>query len=338
MKIHAAVHPWSSLKSTTGRANNWPLRLGLAVLRTLAPHAAARTAARAFLTPRRHRAPSALDDAALAGAEPLALLHAGTTLRAWKFGEGPAVLLVHGWGGRAAQLAPLARAVAEAGCAAVALDAPAHGASGGRIASVRHFADALDAFAHACGARAAIGHSMGGAAVAFAAARGLRLDAVAVLGAPRSPELFFDEFSKALRLGPEERRAVRAEIERQVGIAMHDVDLPALAASGAAPLLVVHDHGDREVPFGDGAALASAWPASQMLATNRLGHRRLLRDPDVLATVVSFVTARLPRCACGRLAAGRRADGRCGGCALADDLWERSDRQARIPWSDAERC
>jgi pimeloyl-ACP methyl ester carboxylesterase len=291
----------------------------------MAPGAAARTTARAFLTPMRHRGSRAADEVALAGAEPFVVRRSGTRLRAWRFGSGPAVLLLHGWAGRAAQLAPLARAVAEAGCTAVAFDAPAHGGSGGRIASVFHFADALDAFAHACGARAAIGHSMGGAAVAFAAARGLQLDAIAVLGAPRSPEPFFDAFSTALRLGPGERHALRAEIERQVGIPMRDVDLPALAPRATTPLLVVHDRDDREVPFGDGAALASAWPGSEFMGTQGLGHRRLLRDPEVISAVVSFVRAHLARCACGRLAS---VGGRCCGCALADDLWERGDQRA----------
>lgn len=34
---------------------------------------------------------------------------------AWSWGAGPAVILVHGWGGRASQMAPLAASLAEQG-------------------------------------------------------------------------------------------------------------------------------------------------------------------------------------------------------------------------------
>jgi hypothetical protein len=41
----------------------------------------------------------------------------------------------------------------------------------------------------------------------------------------------------------------------------------------------------------DGAAIAAAWPGARLHVTSGLGHRRLLRDPNVIAEVVEFVTA-----------------------------------------------
>ena len=58
----------------------------------------------------------------------------------------------------------------QAGLSAVAFDGPAHGKSDGWAASVPHFADAVAEVAGRTGAVAAVGHSMGGAAVALAAA------------------------------------------------------------------------------------------------------------------------------------------------------------------------
>jgi hypothetical protein len=60
------------------------------------------------------------------------------------------------------------------------------------------------------------------------------------------------------------------------------------------PTLVVHDHGDREVGFRDGHETARAWPGARLLATEGLGHRRLLRDPAVVEEVVAFVAAPVP--------------------------------------------
>src|SRR5712675_2380223 len=48
---------------------------------------------------------------------------------AWAWGRGPFVVFVHGWGGRAAHMAPLALHVAGLGFRAVALDITGHGES-----------------------------------------------------------------------------------------------------------------------------------------------------------------------------------------------------------------
>ena len=39
---------------------------------------------------------------------------------------------------------------------------------------------------------------------------------------------------------------------------------------------------------------AATWPAASLHLTTDLGHRRILRDPDVLALATTFATAGLP--------------------------------------------
>jgi hypothetical protein len=60
------------------------------------------------------------------------------------------------------------------------------------------------------------------------------------------------------------------------------------------PLLVVHDQGDRETSWAGGRQIARAWPGARMVSTSRLGHRRILRDPAVIAEVVGFLTGAAP--------------------------------------------
>ena len=56
------------------------------------------------------------------------------------------------------------------------------------------------------------------------------------------------------------------------------------------PLLVAHDTTDRYTPYVDSVTLVQHWPgAAELLTTSGLGHNRLLRDPGVIAAVVSFV-------------------------------------------------
>ena len=56
------------------------------------------------------------------------------------------------------------------------------------------------------------------------------------------------------------------------------------------PALVVHDRGDREVPFEHGETLARSWPGARLMVTEGLGHRRILRDPEVVRAVVEAVS------------------------------------------------
>lgn len=294
----------------------WLVRAGLGAAGALAPPLAARIGERLFLTPPRHGAPER-EREALSGAVPFAVPFRGGRLMAWRFGEGPAVLLVHGWGGRGGQLSAFAPALVEAGCAAVTFDGPAHGASSGTLASVPLFGEAVEALARQVGARAAIAHSMGAAGTSLALLAGLDLEAAVFVGPPRSPSPFFQQFCAALDLEPAMRRAVRHRLERRFGASLSDLDMPRHAAHLDTPLLVIHDRADAEVPWEDGAAIAEAWPGAELVTTFGLGHRRILRDPGVVARATSFVAGRLGRCGCGRPDPGH---GRCDKCLLEYEL------------------
>lgn len=328
----------SAQKSTNGRSRNPgappALRAGMGVLQAVAPPLAERLAERLFFTPPRV-APPEWERAALAQGEPFALRAAGTTVRGRRLGRGPAVLLMHGWGGRGGQLTAFATPLLQAGCAVVAFDGPAHGASGGRTTHMVRHAEAATAVARHFSARAAIGHSFGGAALAIALHRGLSLHAAVLVGAPRAPRGFFEPFCDAMGLRDRTRHGLRGRIERRVGVSMDDLDLSRLAPALRTPALVVHDRADGEVPFVDGAAIAAAWPGARFLPTEGLGHRRVLREPAVVREVADFVVGRMQRCGCGRLAS-KIAHGapRCEGCRLALHLEHIEERVPRpVPTS-----
>ncbi len=263
-------------------------RLGLGTAGTIAPGLAARAAERLFLTPPRHAAPQR-ELEALGTAEPFDVRLGAGHLRCWRFGEGPPVLLIHGWGGRGGQMISLVPALRAGGRAAVVFDGPAHGASSGRLASVPHFSEAVAAVAAHVGARQAMGHSMGAAGLALAMIRGLPMDAAVFLAPPRSPAAWVVKFGEALALRAPLREALNARLRRTLGISPEELDLPTMSGDMRAPLLVVHDRGDPEVPWSDGAAIAAAWPGARLVTTEGLGHVRILRDDAVAAQAAAFV-------------------------------------------------
>ena len=57
----------------------------------------------------------------------------------------------------------------------------------------------------------------------------------------------------------------------------------------------MHDTEDSDSPFAEGAQLARGWAGSSLMATTGLGHRRILRDPDVVERVAAFIDAKAAR-------------------------------------------
>jgi pimeloyl-ACP methyl ester carboxylesterase len=175
---------------------------------------------------------------------------------------------------------------------------------------------------------AAIAHSMGAASLARALAAGLPLEAAVFVGPSRAPGDWFHRFCDALALDAPVRDATARRLVARFGVSVDELDVLRVAPAQRVPLLVVHDRGDREVPWSDGDAIAAAWPRARLVTTDGLGHRRILRDAAVAEEAAAFLAAHLPRCSCGRLAAG--SDGRCAGCALDADLADRAGRHERL--------
>jgi pimeloyl-ACP methyl ester carboxylesterase len=83
------------------------------------------------------------DQAPMRDARRSSVLFRGGALAVYSWGEGPTVLLVHGWSGRASQLARYAAPLVARGYRAVAVDGPGHGRSDGWFTNLPQMADAL---------------------------------------------------------------------------------------------------------------------------------------------------------------------------------------------------
>ena len=221
----------------------------------------------------------------------------GRTVAGEVWGEGPAVYLVHGWGGWRWQLDGFVAPLVEAGYRVVAFDAPSHGGSdpgpeGPGRSTILEFADALAAVVAEGGpAHAVIAHSLGATAAAFAIGGGLAVERAAFLAPMADPLPYTRTFAGRLGFGDRVRTRLVDRIERRVGLPLSAFDVPALAGQvPTPPLLLVHDRLDAETGWSDSAAIAASWPRSRLVTTSGLGHRRILRAPAVIAEVTGFVT------------------------------------------------
>ena len=266
-------------------------RAGLRTSSLLAPDLAGLWAERLFLTP---PVPRFEDQELFAfiDAHQDFVLHRGRRLVTWRWGErdAPAVLLAHGWGGRAAQLRPLVSPLLAAGYRVVTFDQPAHGLSEGRITALPDLADAIKAVAHHHGGVvAAVGHSLGGAALAFALSRDLHVGRAVLINSPSDITGFSRRFARWFSLPEGVRQRMQLAIEERYGVNWSELEIPHLTRRLDTPVLVIHDCGDREVPLKQGEALAASWRGARLLHTTGLGHTRILEDEHVGRAVADFV-------------------------------------------------
>ncbi len=206
----------------------------------------------------------------------------------------PTVLLVHGWGGHARQLLPLAEAAAQAGLRPVIVEMPAHGRSAGAVSNLPQFARAIEYVGarlrqEGRALRAVVAHSLGANGAAHAASRGLATERLVLIAPPASPREYTRLFAAVFGLSESIRARMQARFEAREGILMAQFEPAAVGARIAAPTLVVHDRGDSINRFADGQAFADAIPGAALLPTEGLGHRRLLKDTHVLHAVTDFL-------------------------------------------------
>jgi pimeloyl-ACP methyl ester carboxylesterase len=302
----------STIKSTNVRIKTMASRLAFAGVARISTRAAAALASRRFLaTPARPARP-ALD--VLSEARRFDVAWGRERLAAWSWGTGAkTVLLVHGWGGRAHQMRSFVHPFVQAGYRVVAFDAPGHGLSTGAALSLPELAGALRAVSDVVGPiDAIVAHSFGAAATCLAVARGFAVGRAVLIGSPAAEQRWFERFCGYLGLSSRVRDETQREIERRVGAPFSSLEIEALGPALTLPLLVVHDRDDREVPWEDGARIARAAAQATLLTTEQLGHRRILRDAEVIARSVSFIS--------GQQSAPNEND------ALQRELFDRSDR------------
>ena len=272
------------------------LRRGMRAMSRLAPARAVDMFDRVWFTPPRTR-PGSEGRLWLARGQPMDIRVHGHPVRAWAWGAGPTVLLVHGWGGNAGQMHALGGALLERGLRVVGFDAPAHGASGasrlgGRRVSMLEIADALRVVAAAAGPLAGlVAHSGGCTAAALALREGWAgPERMAFIAPFALPSLAIEPFGRAIGASAAVTSAFRARVERRFQRPWTDFDVPTLPRlRELPPLMLVHDRQDREVPWFHGQAVAQAWPGARLVETRGLGHRRVLRDAAVLSQVAGFL-------------------------------------------------
>lgn len=256
-----------------------------------APVMTQRLMIRLFSTPRAYKI-DASEAAHLARGRAFDVPVNGHRIKAWKWGRGPGVLMMHGWNGRGIQFQAFIEPLAAAGYTAIAVDGPAHGESEGRHTNFFDFSDTARTFLApdtGLDIRAVIGHSFGAAALINALEKDRHiLPAFLVSPVLRLRELLF---KAARQFGVPDAITANmiAAYEARYGYNLEQDNPVRLLQRIEAPILIAHDADDRTIFIHDAEQVSRQYDTIELLATRGLGHRRILSDPAVIEAGLNHI-------------------------------------------------
>jgi pimeloyl-ACP methyl ester carboxylesterase len=212
-------------------------------------------------------------------------------IAAWRLGQGPAVLVVHGWEDDNSLWTPLIDQLSMVGRAVVALDLPGHGFSEGERAPLLAAAKAVAGVANALGPiDAAVAHSFGSPAVVTAIEEhGLAPDRVVLIGSALHQRGQIIRLAERNDIPMEVVEQIFATYEADVGKPVDWFDLRRAAPAMTAKALILHSMDDDACDYTGAQELAAVWPGAELALTDGLGHRMIAQDPSVVERIVGFV-------------------------------------------------
>jgi esterase/lipase len=258
---------------------------------SIAPRYAHAWFVKLFFSPPRYPIPAS-EKAVIQKADRFTVRAGEKHVECYAWGDGPVILLVHGWAGRAGQFRNFILPFVKAGYKVVTFDAPAHGLSKGSATSIIDFKDAILSIEKDAGLiEAVIGHSLGGAAGLFAISEGLNVRKMITIATPTVGDEIIQEFTSRLNGSQRAIDHLKKQIYHTFNrsfdefMATHFIRLLPVEID----LLVLHDENDKEATLKNAAALLAAYPAAKFIKTMGLGHVRILRDDKVIESCLTFV-------------------------------------------------
>lgn len=208
-------------------------------------------------------------------------------LAGYQLGNGPAVVLVHGWSGGAYQFFPLMRGLAQIGFRAIAFDHFAHGHSSGKQASLQSFVNATDAVLLLVkskvpdGIVGIVGHSLGCNAIANANNKLIGDTAILLISPIFNMPKFFAQQIQLPGLHPDLAAKYMARLEEKSKQDYDRMSLVIKLLPYNGQTVIAHDKTDQVSDYTDSVKFCAKNPLTKLNVTNDLGHERIIHSESV---------------------------------------------------------
>lgn len=222
----------------------------------------------------------------------------GLTYPVYTLGTGAKrVLFVHGWGGRFTQFTALLDH-----CEAqnpnfleeytlIGFNALAHRGAQGKRTMMPEFGECIQQIHERYGTfHSIIAHSLGCNAALYAQMEcGTTADHQILIAPPGLISGMVGLFCDAVGFNKKVHSRIISNLKKIHGEDFDSYSAPGLAARNTIPTLVFHDLNDNDTPIAMGRSVGEQLTQGTFIETKGLGHRRILRDPEVLQQIYQFL-------------------------------------------------
>lgn len=201
------------------------------------------------------------------------------------------ILLTHGWESNSARWKKLIIALKKKGFNVIALDAPAHGRSGGSVFNAMLYAEFINVVANRFSPDIIIGHSVGGMASAFFQHKYqfIKLKKIILLGSPSEFQDVVKRYTDMLGYNQRIVSQFQHTIVQRFGSPADSFSTAKFLATIESEGLIIHDEDDRIIPYNDALLIKNSFKNSQLITTKGLGHSLL--DASVAEHIYAFIDA-----------------------------------------------
>ena len=204
-------------------------------------------------------------------------------------GNGPTILLAHGWESNASRWSYLLKDLRAQDYTVIALDAPAHGNSGGKVFNAVLYSEFISETVKYFNPEVLIGHSVGGMASIFCL-HNYQSPSVTKLISLRAPAHFDGVFSRYKNMMGYNHRISKG-MERLVVERFGKTTDYFSAANFTKDFeikgLIIHDKKDKIIPYEDALLFSNKFKNSELITTEGFGHS--LKDNSLTPKIIDFI-------------------------------------------------
>ena len=206
-------------------------------------------------------------------------------------GKKQTILLAHGWESNAARWQNLIVSLKAKNFNVVALDAPAHGRSGGRIFNAFVYSEFINVVSKRFQPSIIIGHSVGGMAAVFFQNKyqQQQIQKLILLGSPSEFVDVLERYSNMLGYNQRVRTQMNTTIIERFGSKPEDFSTAKCLQTINSKGLIIHDAEDEIIPYQDALLIKNSFKDSKLITTSGLGHS--LNHEVVTTHIYEFIDA-----------------------------------------------
>ncbi len=200
----------------------------------------------------------------------------------------PRVLALHGWGTDSTTMSAVVDAAVRCGESAVCFDAPGHGVSPGRQATITEYASAISAVLQRFSSiQTIVAHSLSAIAAVAAVSESDAPSVCTILMLAPTCSLagVLDRWVAARGLPAGVAELISRELERRDGVPVSHWDIRTLALPPSVQVRVLHDPADESVPVSDSQQIAAAIGAEVGETVEGTGHHGILGCDETRAAL-----------------------------------------------------